>query len=462
MDLTPAHFSPAPAHSTPGTVDGLQPTNPGTQTVAVPWGGIVGNLSNQTDLVNALAAKANTADLNAHVTDTDNPHVVTKDQIGLGNVDNTSDMDKPVSIATAAAIAGVSIPAGQITDASALGRALLTNATADEDLDDLGAGANGKALFAGATAADNRTNLGSTAVGDALFTAADAAAARTAIGATATGSALVTAADAAAARAAIGLPLMPFGQCYFTLSGGLLTLNRQDGKYLFIDGAFREIPSGGVTLAATGATVGTTYNIYAFWTGSAIALEFSATARATDATYGHQIKNGDATRTLVGKAYTTTGPAWVNSATTAGVLSWFNRKHRSCSAGTGANIGVTAVAPTELSTAARSFFLSWGEESVVSIAANNLSQSTNGVVTFGSASIGGPSGIASGPATYFQAPSAGAFGSVCATHTALPAENLGSGAIPASLCYFSQNVWLNAAGTATVNSGATNQGIFIG
>jgi hypothetical protein len=35
-----------------------------------------------------------------HIVSTDNPHDTTKDQVGLGNVDNTSDADKPVSDAT--------------------------------------------------------------------------------------------------------------------------------------------------------------------------------------------------------------------------------------------------------------------------------------------------------------------------------------------------------------------------
>ena len=34
---------------------------------------------------------------NSHVTDYKNPHKVTKDQVGLGNVDNTSDVNKPIS-----------------------------------------------------------------------------------------------------------------------------------------------------------------------------------------------------------------------------------------------------------------------------------------------------------------------------------------------------------------------------
>ena len=42
--------------------------------------------------------------LRQHTGDTSNPHKVTKEQIGLGAVDNTSDEDKPVSKATQAAI----------------------------------------------------------------------------------------------------------------------------------------------------------------------------------------------------------------------------------------------------------------------------------------------------------------------------------------------------------------------
>lgn len=43
-----------------------------------------------------------------HTSNTSNPHSVTKTQVGLGNVDNTADMDKPVSTATQAALNGKS------------------------------------------------------------------------------------------------------------------------------------------------------------------------------------------------------------------------------------------------------------------------------------------------------------------------------------------------------------------
>ena len=39
-------------------------------------------------------------DVEAHANDVNNPHSVTKSQVGLGNVDNTSDVDKPISTAT--------------------------------------------------------------------------------------------------------------------------------------------------------------------------------------------------------------------------------------------------------------------------------------------------------------------------------------------------------------------------
>lgn len=42
--------------------------------------------------------------LNTHISDTANPHQVTREQLGLGQVDNTSDLDKPVSTAQQEAI----------------------------------------------------------------------------------------------------------------------------------------------------------------------------------------------------------------------------------------------------------------------------------------------------------------------------------------------------------------------
>lgn len=50
-------------------------------------------------------------DLTAHIKDTNNPHQTTKEQVGLGKVDNTSDLEKPISIAVQEALNNIKIDA---------------------------------------------------------------------------------------------------------------------------------------------------------------------------------------------------------------------------------------------------------------------------------------------------------------------------------------------------------------
>lgn len=71
-------------------------------------------LQDALDNYEAIASADITAWKNAHIAElgtlaghallTDNPHAVTKAQVGLGNVDNTSDVNKPVSTAVQAAL----------------------------------------------------------------------------------------------------------------------------------------------------------------------------------------------------------------------------------------------------------------------------------------------------------------------------------------------------------------------
>ena len=60
--------------------------------------------SQVTGLSTTLAEKVNNSVFTTHTSNTDNPHSVTKEQIGLGNVDNTSDINKPISTATQSAL----------------------------------------------------------------------------------------------------------------------------------------------------------------------------------------------------------------------------------------------------------------------------------------------------------------------------------------------------------------------
>ena len=52
----------------------------------------------------SLLEKADKTELNTHTGNKSNPHSVTKSQVGLGNVDNTSDINKPISNATQTAL----------------------------------------------------------------------------------------------------------------------------------------------------------------------------------------------------------------------------------------------------------------------------------------------------------------------------------------------------------------------
>ena len=84
--------------------------------------GLANEITNRTNAINALRTELKTyvddliADtgsdvtaletkVNNHIANKSNPHAVTKTQVGLGNVNNTSDADKPVSTAQATAIA---------------------------------------------------------------------------------------------------------------------------------------------------------------------------------------------------------------------------------------------------------------------------------------------------------------------------------------------------------------------
>lgn len=84
--------------------------------------GLANEITNRTNAINALRTELKTyvddliADtgsdvtaletkVNNHIANKFNPHTVTKTQVGLGNVNNTSDADKPVSTAQATAIA---------------------------------------------------------------------------------------------------------------------------------------------------------------------------------------------------------------------------------------------------------------------------------------------------------------------------------------------------------------------
>lgn len=150
-------------------------------------------------------------------------------------------------------------------------------------------------------------------------------------------------------------------ECRLTLSGGNLLLSRVDGRRLTINGTAQLIPQAGITLAATGLTPSTLYYIYAYMNAGTMTLEASATAPATDATTGIQIKTGDATRTLVGMARPITGPAWADSAKQRFVLSYYNRVKKHAEGNFTATRSTTSGTFVEINTEIRIEFLAWGD-----------------------------------------------------------------------------------------------------
>lgn len=70
---------------------GITDTEPVTGLVQ--WGSLFGAIPDQADLQAELDLKADQADLDAHTSDTSNPHLVTKAQVGLGNVPDLDTTD---------------------------------------------------------------------------------------------------------------------------------------------------------------------------------------------------------------------------------------------------------------------------------------------------------------------------------------------------------------------------------
>lgn len=122
--------------------------------------GLANEITNRTNAINALRTELKTyvndliADtgsdvtaletkVNNHIANKSNPHAVTKTQVGLGNVNNTSDANKPVSTAQATAIAdakaagtaaqtSINSHAGRKDNPHTVTRAQLSLATTDQ------------------------------------------------------------------------------------------------------------------------------------------------------------------------------------------------------------------------------------------------------------------------------------------------------------------------------------------
>lgn len=95
-----------------------------TKLSGVEAGAQVNTVTSVNTRTGAVSGLAEQSTLNNHTSNTSNPHSVTKAQVGLSNVDNTSDASKPVSTATQTALDGKanSSHTHPATDLTATGR----------------------------------------------------------------------------------------------------------------------------------------------------------------------------------------------------------------------------------------------------------------------------------------------------------------------------------------------------
>src|SRR5262249_33343200 len=114
----------------------------------------------------------------------------------------------------------------------------------------------------------------------------------------------------------------------------------------------------------SGLSANTTYNIYAYMNSGTMTLEASTTARATQSGTGIEIKSGDSTRSIVGKARTNGSTAWVDSTTQRFVISYFNRRPIGLVNWYRANRTVTGVTFVEINSEIRCEFLTWADEAI--------------------------------------------------------------------------------------------------
>jgi hypothetical protein len=163
------------------------------------------------------------------------------------------------------------------------------------------------------------------------------------------------------------------------VSATALSFKPYNGDRIKINGVVYPIPSAGIAgltpptsvfkegVAAQPLVANTTYYVYAFNNAGTITADFSTTGHATSATAGNvgvEIKSGNDTRTLIGLIRTNASAQFQNDAANRLVISWFNRMNIG---GLGAHTnGATtgSASYVELTTLARMFFLTWGEEAV--------------------------------------------------------------------------------------------------
>ncbi|MFM9932836.1 hypothetical protein [Achromobacter xylosoxidans] len=198
------------------------------------------------------------------------------------------------------------------------------------------------------------------------------------------------------------------GQCRLSVASATsLVLKPYNGSSLIIGGVRRSIPSGGVNVTNAGVPANSLRYVYAFMSGSSMALEVVATGHSTG-TDGIEIKTGDPSRSLVGMVYTNASSQFVDSVTQRHCLNWFNRRSLNCYIFSGSSFNFTTSVGAEISTTLRASFLSWPDEATAASITGYASVSTGNIANI-QVSVDGSNSLVGGSFSIFP-PSGGGQG----------------------------------------------------
>lgn len=147
-----------------------------------------------------------------------------------------------------------------------------------------------------------------------------------------------------------------------------LTLTREDGQWIPINGTWRSIPAAGLSTTNTGLPHSTRFFIYATMNSASTMELFLHPTGHTTHTDGVEIMTGDSLKTLVGMASTNASGQFQQSATGNLVLSWFNRRAILTATPLSATISTNSGSFIELGSGFTGFrigFLTWSNELVL-------------------------------------------------------------------------------------------------
>jgi hypothetical protein len=213
--------------------------------------------------------------------------------------------------------------------------------------------------------------------------------------------------------------MINYGQCLISVSGGNIILSPYNGNRITINGSVCVIPAAGVGMTPSGTVAGTVYNIYAFMSGSTLTLEASTTAHATDATTGVEIKSGDPTRTLVGKARPIAGPTFVDTDAQRLTINWFNRRPKRIYNFNAGAPGTNSLTPVAL--VAQADFLTWGDAAIPVSFVGSVANNTANAVCYTALGFDTTTAF-SHSAVQYQAYNVSTVGAASGASTFVPAE----------------------------------------